>query len=195
MNLKSFLKRFKWGALFPAVIAVAVGILLLAMPTTAARAICISVGVLSILAGALRVTAFMVNATNNPADLLSGVLEVAVAVWLFIASPVQLALLALALGIIMLMRAVAIALDVFLPRRKGAFLIVSCVVAAILVALAIVVMVDPFDSSRTLMIVTGVSFLFLGFAEFCFLLRGGFMRKLPSEYVRGMRELKDETEE
>lgn len=195
MNVKSFLKRFRWGDLCPAVIAVVAGILLLSMPTSAARAIGISVGVFSLLAGALRMIAFLIDATDNPADLLSGVLEAAVALWLFISSPVNLAVLALALGIVMLLRAVAIVLGAVLPRKSLRFLIVSCVVAAILVALAIVVMVDPFEHMRTLMIVTGVALLFLGIAELCFLFQRGLFRKLPSEYVRGMRELKEDTEE
>lgn len=195
MNLKSFLKRFKWGALCPAVIALAVSILLFSIPTTAARALGISVGVFSLLAGVLRLASFLLDHTENPADMLAGVVEAAVALWLFIASPVDLAVLAIALGIVMLLRAVAILLSAVLPRKKGLFLVLSCVVAAVLAALAVVVIIDPFHNARTLMIVTGVAILFLGLAELCFLLRSGLFRKLPSEYVRGMRELKDSTEE
>lgn len=195
MNLKSFLKRFKWGALCPAVIALVVGILLLSVPTTAARALGISVGVFCILAGVLRIMSFLFDHTENPADLLSGVVETAAALWLFISSTVDLTVLAIALGIVMLLRAVAIILDAALPRRRGLFLVLSCVVASVLVALAIVVIVDPFTRVRTLMIVTGVALLFLGISELCFLLRSGLYRKLPSEYVRGMRELKEDVEE
>ena len=195
MEFRSFFKRFKWGALLPAVIAVIVAILLFSIPTASARTLGIAVGVFLILAGAVRVTAFLLDMTSNPADLLSGVAEISAALWLFITSTTNLAVLALALGIVILLRAAAILLDAFLPRKKGHVPVFSCAVAAILVALAIVAIVDPFTGMRTLMIVTGVAVLFMGLMELCLLFGSGLFRKLPSEYVRGMRELKEDVEE
>ena len=195
MDFKSFLKRFRWGALFPAVIALVIGILLLAIPTRSARALGISVGVFLAVSGILSVIAFLLDNSGSPAGLLAGVVELAAAVWLFVSSETALAVLALALGIIVLFRAIAIVLGAFLAReKKGRFPIVSCVVAAVLAAFAIVVMVDPFNTARTLMIMTGVAFLLTGAVELCYLLVSGLYRKAPSEYVSGMRELKEETD-
>lgn len=172
MTFKDMIRRFKWGAILPAVLSVVMGILLIAVPEGAAVALIIASGVLLLVAGLVNFVFYLSGIAAGARELIAGVAEIAVALWCFIAPHSALRVLILAFGVLLLLRALAGVGDAIVVRRQGDRLWIAMLIAAIvLAALAVVVLVNPFGSFRVLCVVTGVVVMADGVCELAVLIR------------------------
>lgn len=161
--MKKFLKTFKWGVFFPALLLFVCGIVLLSVPVTKSFVMGITVGVLFTLSGVLAVLYFFLGREENVGALLAGVCQLSVALWLFISSPVPMNVFGIAIGVILLLRATAIVLEAVKRRKEwGWKWIVHLVVAAAILACGVVAIVNPFDTRAALIAVCGACVLVEG---------------------------------
>ncbi len=195
MKLKDFVRKFRWGAMLPAILSVAMGILLIAVPEGAAVALVVSSGVLLLIAGIVSVIVFLAGHSAGARELVAGVAEITIALWCFIAPHSALRVLMLAFGILLLVRAFAGAGDAVVAKRQGDKLWGGMLAAAIaFAALAVVVLVNPFGSLRVLSVVTGVILIADGVAELIILVRKYRRIRAAKKSVRRVYERSRMTE-
>ena len=189
MKLKDFVRKFRWGAMLPAILSVAMGILLIAVPEGAAVALVVSSGVLLLIAGIVSVIVFLAGYSAGARELVAGVAEIT------IAPHSALRVLMLAFGILLLVRAFAGAGDAVVAKRQGDKLWGGMLAAAIaFAALAVVVLVNPFGSLRVLSVVTGVILIADGVAELIILVRKYRRIRAAKKSVRRVYERSRMTE-
>ena len=178
--MKTFFSKFKWGTLFPAILLIAVGVVLV-IPELSSRATGIVAGVLLAVGGLLCLISFFCNLTKNPALLLAGIVQLAIALWIFISQSSMLRVLTIALGVMLLLRAAAAVIDGVSKRKKGWFWIFEIAMAAIFTALAIVILAQPFSALSTLVTFTGAVVIAEGAFEIFVLACRGFFRDEEEE--------------
>lgn len=168
-----FIKQFRWASFCPSVLFFLTAIFVLAMPTKYA-ALEISSGVLLTLSGVLVFLGFLFGNLENVVELLAGVAELAIGIWLFFPGEAPRTFM-LSLGIVIVLRAGAVVYEAILSRKEDKLWICYLVVAAVFVALGIVSMANPFDLSLTLMNFTGGTALASGIVGIALLLRRGLV--------------------
>ena len=164
----------KTGYIIMSLLLCILGIVLIVHPEVSIKALCILIGVLLICYGIFKIIGYLSKDLFRLAfqyDLAFGLL-VAVIGFIMVLHPIHMIMLVnFALGIIILadgLFKVQIAIDSKrFGIRKWWLITILAVVAGIF---GILLIIEPFESSKQLMIILGISLLVEGFLNFCVML-------------------------
>lgn len=175
MDAKTFFKRFHWETVFPAALLALSGIAALASATDNV-AFSVSTGIFFVLFGAAELCAFFFGKEADPAYLLSGVVGLCAALWLFITLNNTLYVSGIAAAILALLRAVGEILSAVTGKRGRGYTAAAIVLAVLYAGAAATLFADPFKDGRILYL-AGALLLFMGIARFVLTLCTGLFIK------------------
>ncbi len=156
-----------WDRLVPSVLLFAAAVLLMSLPAGLYLARSVSVGVLFALSGGIAVAAFFTGREENIFRLLSGVAQLSAALWMLVIITTPLYVFCVALAAIAALRAGGEILD-GIRKEKGAFRILRCACAVLVIGALIVVPCDPFGTALPLLVYTGAVLLVFSVIEIFF---------------------------
>ena len=163
MKAKEFFGRVRWGTFVSSLLTIIVGILLVALPESSSRILCVIVGVLFLLSGIFGIAGYFVRRISDMSDFVLGFVQIALALWLFIAPGSALKVLMVVFGVLLLLRSFAGAGHAMESYRHNAkYWWTGLIVSLLTLVLAIIVLCNPFETLRVLMIVAGIAFIYDG---------------------------------
>lgn len=195
MKLKEFFKQVRWGTFVSALLTIIVGILLIALPERLSHVLCVIVGVLFLISGVFAVAGYFARRISDMSDFVLGFVQIAVALWLFIAPDSALRVLMAVFGVMLLLRAIAgmgHAMESYKANAK--YWWTGLAVSVLTLVLAIVILCNPFTTLRVLMIVAGIAFIYDGIADMIVMFRTMNTAKHSEQKSRldGMTEIEED---
>ena len=195
MKLKELLGRIRWGTFVSSLLTIIVGILLVALPESSSHILCILVGILFLLSGVFGIAGYFVRHISDMTDFVFGFVEIALALWLFIAPDSALKVLMVVFGVLLLLRAFAgmgHAMESY--KRNAKFWWTGLIVSLLTLVLAIIVLCNPFGTLRILMIVAGIAFIYNGISDMMVMFRTMDSEKHSEQKSRldGMTEIEED---
>lgn len=143
------MKAFGYGAFVPVLFNFTIAVVFLSVPFVSDRAVLVSAGVLLLLGGVCCIAAFFVEKLGA-AGLLAGIAQCVVALWLFVSATTSLYIISVAFCAVLLLREAETVYRMVKLRGSLFGRVCFIVAAALIVALCIVVIVDPFNAVRDL---------------------------------------------
>lgn len=167
--MKDVIKSFKWTMILFGMITAVIGVVLVIYPKSTAKAICIAIGAILVLAGIISVLAYMKNRRekiNSPVILGLGIVQLAVGVFILFNIGMFIDFLATVFAIILVVHGLNDLAQGLHIRSMGyedwkkAFL-----VGLITIVLGVVVFFEPFGSTSALMMLAGAALIIDGITE------------------------------
>ena len=195
LKVKEFFGRVRWGTFVSSLLTIIVGILLVALPESSSRILCVIVGVLFLLGGIFGIAGYFVRRISDMSDFVLGFVQIALALWLFIAPGSALKVLMVVFGVLLLLRSFAGAGHAMKSYRHNAkYWWTGLIVSLLTLVLAIIVLCNPFETLRVLMIVAGIAFIYDGAADMFVMFRTANEMKHSEQKSRldGMTEIEED---
>lgn len=185
--MKEFLRKMTAGTVLCGIAYTVCGVLLMIWPETTGQTICY-VGASIILAMGLLGVISYVRRLSYPVeemrgDLATGLILIAVAIFIYIRQEMIVSLIPTLLGFVIIVDGIIklqYALDLKRLQFEGWFFVL--ILAFFSIAFGIVLMGEPFEAVRTMMMVLGVGLVFSGITN---LITTLFVRKKVKQHKGG----------
>ena len=152
------------------VLCVALGVLLLLRPADAMRLFCLGFGAVLILSGILQVASYLVGERvgfMKKLLLISGIIAAVVGVWVMLSPDKVLTLTLIVLGIVFLYHGVMdIKYGFDIKNCQTSGWAITLIFGLITCGLGILVLVNPFETGRVLLVLIGAALIFDGLTDF-----------------------------
>jgi len=166
INMKRFLHYFRLSVLGIAVLCVALGLAVLLWPGSAMKVLCYGFGGLLVLGGLLQVASYLLGEKSGflkKVLLVSGIVGTVAGVWILLSPEMVLRLVGVVLGVVLLYHGIMdIKYGMDIRKCKGSGAVASVTFGLVTVGLGVLVLVDPFEADKILVMIMGISFVFDG---------------------------------
>ncbi len=163
------LKEIKWNTIVTSVVYIALGIVLLFMPTTSLYIILNIIGIGTAVAGLLsliRYFTFDANESFYRNDFLLGLIGVAIGLLIFLRKDIFASLIPFLLGIAIMFSGFVKLQDSIDAKRMGyQNSVVYIVLSLINIVVGIVVILNPFKTSELLFMIIGAGLMYSGISD------------------------------
>lgn len=167
--MKDVIKSFKWTMILFGMITAIIGVVLVIYPKSTAKAICIAIGCILLLAGAISLIVYMKNRRekiSSPVMLGLGIVQLAVGVFILFNIGMFIDFLATVFAIILIVHGLNDLAQGFHIRSMGyEDWKRALVVALVTIILGVVVLFEPFGSTSALMMLAGIALIIDGITE------------------------------
>ena len=165
-SIKQYFRHIRFPVLGAAVLCLALGVVVLLWPGDTLRVLCIGFGAVLILSGLLQLASYFLGEKSSVWRrllILSGIISIVVGVWILLGPDKVLRLVSIVLGVVLLYHGFAdirFGMDIKKCGGKSAATVV--LFGLLTCALGVLILVDPFEGEKLLMLFMGLSFLFDG---------------------------------
>ena len=164
--MKQFLRHFRFSMLGIAILCIALGLAVLIWPASAMKILCYGFGGILVLGGLLQIAAFLFGKKDGFMKkllLVSGIVGTVAGAWILLSPDMVLRLVGIVLGVVLLYHGIMdIKYGADIKKSQGSGAAISVIFGLITAALGVLVLVDPFEADKLLMMIMGISFLFDG---------------------------------
>ena len=168
--MKRFFQHFRFSMMGVSVLCIALGVLLLLRPGDAIKLFCYGFGAVLILSGLLQIASYLVGERvgfMKKLLLLSGIIAAVVGVWVVLSPGKVLTLTLIVLGIVFLYHGVMdIKYGCDIKSCRGSGWAVTLIFGLITCGLGVLVLVNPFETAKVLLVLIGLSLIFDGLTDF-----------------------------
>lgn len=162
--MKKDLRHLKWNRILIAALYLILGVLLLLFPQTSMRTLCWLLGGVAALAGIFTILLYLLRDVRENFlrdDLMLGILEIALGIFLLWKTDLALSLAPVLAGVVVIVSGlVKLQAGVDMARLHCGGWWIVLLLAAVSVALGIVLLANPFDAAAVLFMVLGIGLIY-----------------------------------
>lgn len=167
--MDNFLKKIKANYMASAALLALFGLVLLIWPKTSTTVICMALGCVLIVCGVIRLAVFWLNRDDSlysTMNLVSGIVLVAVGVWIVVKPEIIMVMVPIVIGIIVIFHS-------FHDFGQAASLYkasydkwwVALLLGLITAGLGVLLVVNPFEAAETIVRVIGICLIYDGISD------------------------------
>lgn len=183
-----FFKGLKANYLISAILCVLFGITLIVWPDISSQVVCIGLGCVLLLSGIIHLVSFFAQRDGTLVSrigLLTGIILVAVGIWIVTSPSVLMVMIPVIIGVIIVLHGIHnITQAVSLCRSKYSKWWVALILGVLTVLFGVLLIFNPFEAVSTAVVVIGVLLVFDGISDIWIISR-------VSRTARSMKETMD----
>lgn len=167
--MENFFKRIKANYMVSAALLTLFGLILLIWPKTSTTVLCIALGCVLIICGAIRLAVFLANRDGSlysSMNLLSGIVLLAVGMWIVVKPEGIMFVVPIVIGVVVIFHGVHdFGQAVNLYKADYGKWWIALLLGVITAGLGILLLVNPFEAIETVVRVVGICLMYDGISD------------------------------
>lgn len=167
--MESLLKKVKANTILSSLLCAALGLVLVIWPDISMQIVCIAIGAVLILCGAIRLFGFFLNHDGSvymQGNLVMGIVLVVVGIWIVATPGKVLAIIPIIVGILIVIHGVNnIQQTITLCKGKYSMWWLALIMALLTIGLGVLLITRPFAALDTVVMLIGVFLIYDGLSN------------------------------